>query len=108
MKPLPMRIWTKENQLDDLRYMTKKTYPYYRIHNVGTGAFTSIVSPRDKDNYYIGDITENAEQRTVKGKKANVIVYTCPVLQLNRNIEKVTVDYEESLKRKQRTLLLAE
>ena len=25
----------KENQLDDLRYMTKKTYPYYRIHNVG-------------------------------------------------------------------------
>lgn len=88
----------KENQLDDLRYMTKKTYPYYRIHNVGTGAFTSIVSPRDKDNYYIGDITENAEERTVKGKKANVIVYTCPVLQLNRNIEKVTVDYEGELK----------
>ena len=33
--------------------------------------------------------TENAEERTVKGKKANVIVYTCPVLQLNRNIEDV-------------------
>ncbi|HEN2591717.1 TPA: DUF4366 domain-containing protein [Streptococcus agalactiae] len=88
----------KENELDDLRYMTKKTHPYYRIHNVGTGAFTSIVSPRDKDNYYIGDITENAEERTVKGKKANVIVYTCPVLQINRKIEKVTVDYEGELK----------
>ena len=96
----------KENQLDDLRYMTKKTYPYYRIHNVGTGAFTSIVSPRDKDNYYIGDITENAEERTVKGKKANVIVYTCPVLQLNRNIEKVTVDYEGELKEETKNAII--
>lgn len=96
----------KENQLDDLIYMTKKTYPYYRIHNVGTGAFTSIVSPRDKDNYYIGDITENAEERTVKGKKANVIVYTCPVLQLNRNIEKVTVDYEGELKEETKNAII--
>ena len=96
----------KENELDDLRYMTKKTYPYYRIHNVGTGAFTSIVSPRDKDNYYIGDITENAEERTVKGKKANVIVYTCPVLQLNRNIEKVTVDYEGELKEETKNAII--
>ncbi|BET22043.1 CD1107 family mobile element protein [Solobacterium moorei] len=96
----------KVNQLDDLRYMTKKTYPYYRIHNVGTGAFTSIVSPRDKDNYYIGDITENAEERTVKGKKANVIVYTCPVLQLNRNIEKVTVDYEGELKEETKNAII--
>lgn len=96
----------KENELDDLRYMTKKTYPYYRIHNIGTGAFTSIVSPRDKDNYYIGDITENAEERTVKGKKANVIVYTCPVLQLNRKIEKVTVDYEGELKEETKNAII--
>lgn len=96
----------KENELDDLRYMTKKTYPYYRIHNVGTGAFTSIVSPRDKDNYYIGDITENAEERTVKGKKANVIVYTCPVLQINRKIEKVTVDYEGELKEETKNAII--
>ncbi len=96
----------KVNQLDDLRYMTKKTYPYYRIHNVGTGAFTSIVSPRDKDNYYIGDITENAEERTVKGKKANVIVYTCPVLQINRKIEKVTVDYEGELKEETKNAII--
>ncbi|RXV99598.1 CD1107 family mobile element protein [Enterococcus faecalis] len=88
----------KENQLDDLRYITKKTYPYYRTYNVGTAAFASIVSPRDKDNYYIGDITEKEEERTVQGKKANIMVYTCPVLQLNRNIEKVTVDYEGELK----------
>ncbi|HDX1004920.1 TPA: DUF4366 domain-containing protein [Pasteurella multocida] len=88
----------KENQLDDLRYITKKTYPYYHIHNVGTAAFVGIVSPREKDNYYIGDITEKKEERIVKEKKVNVIVYTCPVLQLNRNIEKVTVDYEGELK----------
>ena len=56
----------------------------------------------------IGDITEKAEERTIKGKKANVIVYTCPVLQLNRNIEKVTVDYEGELKEEKRTLLLTE
>lgn len=32
----------KVNQLDDLRYMTKKPYPYYRIHNIGTGAFLQV------------------------------------------------------------------
>lgn len=87
----------KKNTLDDLKYRTSKPYPYYDCKNIETSIFVSLIGDKRNQDYYIGDITEKKENRTVGVKEEVVIVIKAPILQLNRNIEKVSVDYEGEL-----------
>lgn len=100
----------KRHPLDDLKLITLKKYNYYNAWRLKSLEMVSITNADLVQDYYIGDISSRVETKKVavgtSFEEAPVRTHYAPILQLNRNVEKVRVNYEGELTDETKNLVI--